>query len=188
DWLLYHSSKYGSFDGTFVGNGPPGFFHVHSDGYFSYNTDTDLTRCLSVNSGTTTGTSGIDIKYKRQCVVSSKIYYESTPTGNRKDSNQTGENLLSSKTYTEVDTNNLDMSYWYTIPLATLGITKSDIQSKGIGIRQLTTGGGSLMDCLPWDVSMVDNAGEYYSGANDYTSKEKEDVDNITGGQARIGK
>ncbi|MBQ5471879.1 MAG: hypothetical protein IIT58_07750, partial [Treponema sp.] len=61
-------------------------------------------------------------------------------------------------------------------------------ETNGIGIRQLTTGGGSLMDCLPWDVSMVDNAGEYYSGANDYSSHEKEDVDTITSSQARIGK
>lgn len=189
DWLLYHSSKYGTFagDGTFVGVGTPGFFHVQSDGYFSYNTTSDTSRCLSLNSGTTTGTSGIDIKYKRQCVVSKQIYYESTPTDNRKTSAQTGEMLMASDNYTAVETNDLDMSYWYTIPLKTLGMTKADVESRGIGIRQLTTGGGSLMDCAPWDPCMVDVAGELYSGADDNTSKEKEDCDKMTTPQARIG-
>ncbi len=187
DWLLYHSSKYGTFDGTFVGVGTPGFFHVQSDGYFSYNTTTDTSRCLSLNSGTATGTSGIDIKYKRQCVVSKQIYYESTPTDNRKTSAQTGEMLMASDNYTAVETNDLDMSYWYTIPLKTLGMTKADVESRGIGIRQLTTGGGSLMDCAPWDPCMVDVAGELYSGADDNTSKEKEDCDKMTTPQARVG-
>mgnify|MGYP002520573908 CR=1 FL=1 len=187
DWLLYHSSKYGTFDGTFIGVGTPGFFHVQSDGYFSYNTTTDTSRCLSLNSGTTTGTSGIDIKYKRQCVVSKQIYYESTPTDNRKTSAQTGEMLMASDNYTAVETNDLDMSYWYTIPLKILGMTKADVESRGIGIRQLTTGGGSLMDCAPWDPCMVDVAGELYSGADDNTSKEKEDCDKMTTPQARIG-
>lgn len=181
DWLLYHSSKYGTFDGEFVGVGTPGFFHVQSDGYFSYDD------CLSLNSGTTTGTSGIDIKYKRQCVVSKKIYFESTPTDNRKTSAQTGEMLMSSSNYTAVETNDLDMSYWYTIPLKTLGMTKADVESRGIGMRQLTTGGGSLMDCAPWDPCMVDVAGELYSGADDNTSKEKEDCDKMTTPQARVG-
>lgn len=187
DWLLYHSSKYGTFDGTPVSVGTPGFFHVQSDGYFSYNTTTDTSRCLSLNSGTTTGTSGIDIKYMRQCAVSKKIYFESTPTDNRKTSAQTGEMLMSSSNYTTVETNDLDMSYWYTIPLKTLGMTKADVESRGIGIRQLTTGGGSLMDCAPWDPCMVDVAGELYSGADDNTSKEKEDCDKMTTPQARVG-
>ncbi len=185
DWLLYHSSKYGTFagDGKFVGAGTPGVFHVTDNGYFSY----DAGYCLSVNTGTTTGTSGIDIKYMRQCAVSKKIYFESTPTDNRKTSAQTGEMLMSSSNYTTVETNDLDMSYWYTIPLKTLGMTKADVESRGIGIRQLTTGGGSLMDCAPWDPCMVDVAGELYSGADDNTSKEKEDCDKMTTPQARVG-
>lgn len=183
DWLLYHSSKYGTFDGAFVGVGTPGVFHVTSSGYFSYEPE----YCLSVNSGTTKGTSGIDIHYTRQCAVSKTIYFESTPADNRKTSKQDGKSLMESTTYTAVSTNDLDMSYWYTIPLSTLGMTKNDIQTRGIGIRQLTTGGGSLMDCCPWDESMVDVAGEYYSGADDYSSKEKEDVDTITSPLARIG-
>lgn len=190
DFLFYHSSKYGYADhkAAFVGVGTPGFFKLNSStGYFSY----DAAYCLSANSGApgaeTAGTSGISVRYNRQCQVSSTVNFESTPTDNRATSGQTGEDLMESETYTSVETNDLDMSYWYTIPLATLGIDKAYIQSNGIGVRQLTPNGGSLMDCLPWDPSMVDNATEPCSD-DESTSHEKEDVDNITSAQARVGK
>lgn len=185
DWILYHSSKYGTFagDGTFVGVGTPGFFHVNDEGYFSY----DEEYCLNVNRGSVAGNSGVDIKYKRNCAVSKKLYFESTPKDNRSTSEQTGETLMTSEEYTEIPTSDFDMSYWYTIPLSTLGINKAYIESHGIGIRQLTTGGGSLMDCAPWDPCMVDVAGEECED-DVSTSAEKRDVDNITTPQARIGR
>lgn len=183
DWLLYASSKYGEFNGKFVGVGTPGFFHVKPTGEFSYDAD----YCLSANTDTKTGTSGITIRSMTKCAVSQTIYYESTPTGNRAESNQTGEDLLASETYSSCQTNDLDMSYWYTIPLATLGIDKAYIQTHGIGVRQITPNGGSLMDCCPWDPSMVDVAIDPCSD-DESTSHEKEDVDNITSSQARIGR
>lgn len=185
DWLLYHSSKYGTFEetGAFVGVGTPGFFHVTDTGYFSY----DAEYCLNVNRGSVAGNSGVDIKYKRNCAVSTKLYFESTPKDNRSTSEQDGEILMASEEYTEIPTSDLDMSYWYTIPLSTLGINKAYIESHGIGIRQLTTGGGSLMDCAPWDPCMVDVAGEECED-DASTSAEKRDVDNITTPQARIGR
>ncbi len=190
DFLFYGSSKYGYADhkAAFVGVGTPGFFKLNpSTGYFSY----DDEYCMSANSGApgneTAGTSGISVRYIRQCQVSSTVNFESTPTDNRATSEQTGEDLMESETYTSVETNDLDMSYWYTIPLATLGIDKAYIQSTGIGVRQLTPNGGSLMDCLPWDVSMVDNATEPCSD-DESTSHEKEDTDTITSAQARVGK
>ena len=94
---------------------------------------------------------------------------------------------MASEEYTEIPTSDFDMSYWYTIPLSTLGINKAYIESHGIGIRQLTTGGGSLMDCAPWDPCMVDVAGEECED-DVSTSAEKRDVDNITTPQARIGR
>ena len=190
DFLFYGSSKYGYADhkAAFVGVGTPGLFKLNSStGYFSYDAD----YCLSANSGApgseVTGTPGISVRYIRQCQVSSTVNFESTPVDNRATSGQTGEILMASDTYTAVSTNDLDMSYWYTIPLATLGIDKAYIQSNGIGVRQLTPNGGSLMDCLPWDPSMVDNATDPCSDDTS-TSHEKEDVDNITSAQARIGK
>lgn len=183
DAMFYHSSKFGEFDGTFVGVGTPGYFKTTSEGVFSY----DTAYRLSFNSGTKKGTSGISVKYQRQCAVSKNVYYEATPEDNRKTSGQSGKDLLASSNYKSVETNGLDMSYWYTIPLSTLGVDKAYLQSNGIGVRQITTGGGSLMDCVPWDISMVDVAGELYSGADDYSSKEKEDCDDMTSPQARIG-
>ncbi|MBQ1628665.1 MAG: cadherin-like beta sandwich domain-containing protein [Treponema sp.] len=190
DFLFYHSSKYGYAEhkAAFVGVGTPGLFKLNSStGYFSY----DAAYCLSANSGApgaeTAGTSGISVRYNRKCQVSSTVNFESTPTDNRATSGQTGKDLMESETYTSVETNDLDMSYWYTIPLATLGIDKAYIQSNGIGVRQLTPNGGSLMDCLPWDPSMVDNATDPCSD-DESTSHEKEDTDTITSAQARVGK
>lgn len=177
DCLLYHSAKWGyNPDNNFIKVGTPGFFKTNSDGKFSY----DSAFCLNFEQ------EGIVVKYTRGCRVSSTIYYESTPTGNRAESGQTGQSLLDSTVYTGVETNERDMSYWYTIPLKTLGVTKDYIQSTGISVRQLTTNGGSLMDCAPWDLSMVDVATEPCSD-DPSTSKEKEDIDNITSAQAKIG-
>lgn len=190
DFLFYASSKYGYADhkSAFVGVGEPGFFKLNkSTGYFSYDSD----YCLSANSGApgseVAGTSGISVRYIRKCQVSNKVKFESSPKDNRTTSGQTGEDLMASETYTEVETNDLDMSYWYTIPLATLGVDKAYIESNGIGVRQLTPNGGSIMDCLPWDPCMVDVAAESCSD-DESTSKEKQDVDNITSAQARVGR
>ena len=190
DALFYHSSKFGFSDhgGKFVGVGEPGFFKITDSGEFSY----AKTHCLSFNSQTTAssagsgGTAGVDVRYKRGCAVSTKIFIESTPTDNRGTSGQDGKALLESTNYTEHKTTELDMSYWYTIPLSTLGIDKAYIESKGIGVRQLTTNNKSLLDCSPWDVSMVDVATDPCSD-DASTSHEKEDKDNITSPQARIG-
>ena len=67
-----------------------------------------------------------------------------------------------------------------------LGIDKNYLETTGIGIRQLTTNGGSLMDCIPWDPCMVDIAAEKCSDDKS-TSAEKRDVDEIKTPQARIG-
>ena len=194
DYVLYHSSKYGYADhkSAFVSVGKPGLFKVTDSGTFSYKEP----YCLSVNTGTGKGTSGIDIKYKRNLQVSTEVWCENSPAAedpinqNRESSlHQTGEELMTSTNYVDLGTESslgLDMSYWYTIPLSTLGIDKNYLETKGIGIRQLTTNGGSLMDCIPWDPCMVDvAAGECSDDPS--TSAEKRDIDNITTPQARIG-
>ncbi|MCI7110010.1 MAG: cadherin-like beta sandwich domain-containing protein [Spirochaetia bacterium] len=196
NYILYHSSKYGYSEHkkTFVGVGTPGFFKLkESTGTFSY----EPSYCLTVNKGTEKGTSGIDIKYKRNLQVSKNVWCENSPAEeedpinqNRASSlHQTGEDLMASATYIDLGTKSdleLDMSYWYTIPLSTLGIDKNYLTTKGISIRQLTTNGGSLMDCIPWDPCMVDiAAGECSDDPS--TSAEKRDIDNITTPQARIG-
>ena len=196
NYILYHSSKYGFSEhkGTFVSVGTPGFFKLkESTGTFSY----DPSYCLTVNKGTEKGTSGIDIKYKRNLQVSKNVWCENSPAAEEDPENQnrasslhqTGENLMASTNYIDLGTKStleLDMSYWYTIPLSTLGIDKNYLTTKGISIRQLTTNGGSLMDCIPWDPCMVDIAAEECSDDKS-TSAEKRDVDEIKTSQARIG-
>ena len=194
DYILYHSSKYGYADhkSAFVSVGKPGLFKVTDSGIFSYKEP----YCLSVNTGTGKGSSGIDIKYKRNLQVSTEVWCENSPAAedpinqNRESSlHQTGEALMTSTNYIDLGTESslgLDMSYWYTIPLSTLGIDKNYLETKGIGIRQLTTNGGSLMDCIPWDPCMVDVAAGECSDDKS-TSAEKRDVDEIKTPQARIG-
>ena len=195
NYILYHSSKYGYSEHkkSFVSVGTPGFFKLkEATGTFSY----DPAYCLTVNTGTATGTSGIDIKYKRNLQVSKNVWCENSPAAeepinqNRESSlHQTGEDLMASTNYIDLGTQSaleLDMSYWYTIPLSTLGIDKNYLTTTGISIRQLTTNGGSLMDCIPWDPCMVDIAAEECSD-DASTSAEKRDVDEIKTSQARIG-
>ena len=196
NYILYHSSKYGFSEHkkTFVSVGTPGFFKLkESTGTFSY----DPSYCLTVNKGTEKGTSGIDIKYKRNLQVSKNVWCENSPAAEEDPENQnrasslhqTGEDLMASATYIDLGTKSaleLDMSYWYTIPLSTLGIDKNYLTTKGISIRQLTTNGGSLMDCIPWDPCMVDIAAEECSDDKS-TSAEKRDVDEVKTSQARIG-
>ena len=196
NYILYHSSKYGDSEhkGTFVSVGTPGFFKLkEATGTFSY----DSSYCLTVNKGTEKGTSGIDIKYKRNLQVSKNVWCENSPAAEEDPENQnrasslhqTGEDLMASETYIDLGTKSaleLDMSYWYTIPLSTLGIDKNYLTTKGISIRQLTTNGGSLMDCIPWDPCMVDIAADECSDDKS-TSAEKRDVDEIKTSQARIG-
>ena len=81
----------------------------------------------------------------------------------------------------------MDMFYEISIPLANLDITASDIETNGIGILKVSTVGTSGVDCLPYDLSMSDNAALPYS-MDSSTSYEKEDEDHITVPLARIGK
>lgn len=79
-----------------------------------------------------------------------------------------------------------DSFYEIKIPLSTLGITRSHIESNGVGAMLVATRGESALDCIPYDLSMVDNAlGDYSSDPS--TSAEKDDIDVVTASLARIG-
>ena len=80
----------------------------------------------------------------------------------------------------------MDMFYELSIPLANLDITADDIETNGIGVLKVSTFGTSGMDCLPYDLSMADNAAKPYS-ADSSTTAEKEDKDHITVPMARVG-
>lgn len=80
-----------------------------------------------------------------------------------------------------------DMHWELSIPLSSLGITSSYIEENGIGICKISSFGESAMDCLPYDLSMNDNANKEYS-KEPSGSHEKEDADHVTVPFARIGK
>ena len=80
-----------------------------------------------------------------------------------------------------------DSFYEISIPLSVLGITRSYIETKGIGAMLVATRGESALDCIPFDSNaMLDNALEDY-GNDPSTSGEKDDEDVITVPLARIG-
>jgi len=82
----------------------------------------------------------------------------------------------------------MDFHYEMSIPLSELGITANDVASSGVGVMVVATGGLSGLDCLPYDLTMNDNA-DLDDGAASLpeNSFEKSDKDNITVGFARIG-
>ena len=82
----------------------------------------------------------------------------------------------------------MDYHYEMSIPLATLGVSKSDIQSTGLGVLIVITSGKSGMDCLPYDLSMNDQADKDDAvGSQEKNSFEKSDEDHITAAFARVG-
>ena len=85
-------------------------------------------------------------------------------------------------------TSTMDFHYEMSIPLSTLGITKSNITSDGISVLLIATFGKSGMDCLPYDLSMNDNADlDDAANSQENNSYEKSDADNITTAFANIG-
>lgn len=80
-----------------------------------------------------------------------------------------------------------DTMYEMKIPLSALGITKSDLETNGIGAMLISTFGASGIASLPMDMTFLDNATVPYT-PDESTSGEKEDVDNVTVPLANIGK
>lgn len=79
-----------------------------------------------------------------------------------------------------------DTMYEMAIPLSSLGIDKSYIETYGIGVMHISTFGQSGITSIPADASMIDHASDPYS-CDESTSAEKEDTDVITCDLARVG-
>lgn len=162
--------------------GKPGVFYTDSQGLFSY-----ADSLCKTFPGT-----GVEVSWdgganKNQGILSPEIWgIKAVGTGQ-------GRLAANINTDTYVDFNTLghdknqDLKWQMKIPLATLKVDKSYIESNGIGVMFVLSDGGSGMDCLPWDATMVDNADKPYS-KDESTSAEKEDEDIITVPFARIGK
>lgn len=82
----------------------------------------------------------------------------------------------------------MDYHYEMSIPYEELGISAGDVESYGLGVLLIATSGKSGMDCLPYDVSMNDQADlDDSAGSLENNSFEKSDEDEITTSFARVG-
>ncbi|HBE15565.1 MAG TPA: hypothetical protein DCY72_04910 [Ruminococcaceae bacterium] len=157
-----------------------------SNGPFIYtaNDDGQLEPDDLVKTGAETG---ISIKWGNGKTLSGKLM--GIPKAGTDNKRVAGDSVDATLTdfYTKGHKASMDMFYEVSIPLKNLDITAADIEANGIGIMKVSTFGTSGMDCLPYDLSMADNAAKPYS-ADSSTSMEKEDEDHITVPMARVGK
>lgn len=157
-----------------------------SNGPFIYtaNDDGQLEPDVLVKKGAETG---ISIKWGNGRTLSGKLM--GIPKAGTDNGRKAGDAVDATLTdfYTKGHSASLDMFYEISIPLRNLDITAADIEANGIGVMKVSTFGTSGMDCLPYDLSMADNAAKPYS-KDASTSAEKEDEDHITVPMARIGK
>ncbi len=161
--------------------GTPGVFRTNTEGLFDYKNG--LCETFTENNISVSWDGGAN---KTQGLVSKNLY------GIKAVGTDQGRLTANIHTDAYIDFNelghnsNLDLKWQITIPLSALKISKSELESTGIGVMFVISDGASGMDCLPWDETMVDVAAEPFS-QNDSNSKEKEDTDYITVPFARIG-
>ena len=156
-----------------------------SNGPFIYtvNDDGQLEPDVLVKKG---AASGISIKWGSGKTLSGKLMgITKAGTDNGRVAGDCVDGTLTDL-YTAGHSASLDMFYEISIPLSNLDISASDIETNGIGVLKVSTFGTSGMDCLPYDLSMSDNAAQPYS-KDASTSAEKEDDDHITVPMARVG-
>ena len=155
--------------------GEPALFQTDSTGYFNYKQNA---------TGFVEG--GISFTYEDGFFGSSITGINANGYGGYKPAD------LTSASSTWVDFLTLghdkaqDTFYTMTIPLATLGITRSYLENTGIGVMHISTFGEGGITSIPLDMTFLDNATEPYV-ADESTSQEKADTDLVTVPLARIG-
>ena len=166
DTMLYMSGK--------PGLGTPGFFRAaDSTGAVDY---------LNTNSCKTFKETGVEYKLA-ETNINSQIWGldgSETPNDVCDDSAEWVDYATTSHN------TKYDSFYEAKIPLASLGLTKNDLTTNGIGAMVIASRGESGLDCVPFDLTMLDNATESY-GSDPSTSHEKDDKDIITASLASIG-
>lgn len=155
-----------------------------TDGTYMFNYDTRIP--IGVTSfQAQDNKNGFKIKYANG-TKSTSLFGINAPKGSR----VSGDNLDMNSNWVDFFDVGYKSSYGFVyeiaVPLNTLGIDRSYIETQGIGAMQILTYGTSGMDTLPHDPSMLDQANVEYS-YDPSTSHEKEDIDNITVPLARIG-
>ena len=179
DTLLLFSTRNGAMPGVYTSGPRPDMFigHAGDDGFFSY--------------GRTFADEGIVYGFGRGNRSSS-----TWGINRRGGQNPFGFYLLPEHLYdpTErwVDFQTLgtstdnDSMYEIRIPLDALGITRSFIETQGIGAMQFSTWGLTPVSSIPWDPGMLEGVLQSYS-SDQSTSAAKETPKNITVPLARIG-
>ena len=167
-----------------LGIGEPSVFKTQADGTFTYESTVTVAANKKYCIGFTTAGVTREV-YFNKCVSSNMWAAVTDDEGNWGNKSSTDMSTYSYVDYLAAGKNM--SSYQVTIPLASIDITKDYIENTGISVGCFSTYGASTMDCLPWDPCMVDVAAEGYS-SDPSSSKEKEDLDNITVPLARIGK
>ncbi len=81
----------------------------------------------------------------------------------------------------------MDFHYEMAIPFEALGVTAAEVKASGLGVMLISTMGKSGMDCLPYDLSMNDNADLPDTQSQEFNSYEKSDEDHIQAAFARVG-
>ena len=136
---------------------------------------------------------GVSVKYGMG-ILSQKVYGINDAYGTSYDHKRAvGDVCDNTIEYVDFNTlghksSTMDFHYEMKIPLSELGTTADNITNNGIGVLTIATFGKSAMDCLPYDVSMNDNAGQDDTESQPINSFEKSDEDEITCQFARIGK
>ena len=152
--------------------GKPSIFLTNDEGLFSY----DEEHCIGFDKAGIVRSGGIE------GTVSAE--YMGVADNYKKDGD-----AWKTATYTDLKAANNAGGHLYqvTIPLASMGIDKNYLESHGIGVMYFSTFGTSIMDAVPWDPVLIDNASKEYS-KDTSTSHEKEDFDLITVPLASVGK
>lgn len=157
------------------GVGTPALFTASEDGTFSYDT------CVGLKDA------GISYSYEDGFFCGDTLTgikgngYDGYVPSMVESSSSNWVNFLNEGHSTSQDT-----FYTMTIPLESLGITRSQLESRGIEVMHISTFGESGIGSVPMDMTMLDNATEAYS-EDASTSAEKEDTDVITVPLAQLG-
>lgn len=169
DVLMNFSSK--------PGVGTPGVFYPDANGKFSY---TDATLCKTFSK------LGIVYGYV-DGLLPTTVYGINKPgawAGYTPDMLTANTGFVDFLTLGHSTTH--DTFYEMKIPLTALNMTRSTLESKGIGVMLVSTFGCSAIGSLPYDPTVYDVVADSYT-ADASTSAEKNDVDTFTYSMARIG-
>ena len=166
DALMCFSSK--------PGVGQPALFTTDSTGYFNYDNTTGFKA------------GGISFKYEEGFFGSKITGIKSNGYSRYKPADLTSSSSTWVDFLAEGHDKSQDTFYYITIPFSALGITRSYLESTGIGVMHISTFGEGGSASIPMDMTFLDNATEAYS-ADESTSKEKEDTDLVSVPLARLG-